>query len=336
MHDQFRKKEANIMRYSTLIFCVALVLLQSAGLWAADMSICATIEKTEERLACYDRLASEAPAPAEPKVFGMVGQNTSPLVDRWELTPETKRPNFTFRPYKPIYILPVVFSSNINASPCSEEGGSSKSCAQTDVYDLNDVEAKFQISFKTKMAEGLFGGNGDLWAGYTQSSRWQVYNNLSAPFRETNYEPEVMLTFATDYEMFGWKVSMLGGALNHQSNGRADPLSRSWNRIIGMAALEKGDWIIGLRPWYRIPEKKEDDNNAQIEDFVGRAEFLINKRNSLKVEGNRGSGTFEWTFPVSGYLKGYMQLFSGYGESLIDYNHHQNTVGIGVTLVDWQ
>jgi len=346
------------MRYSKLTLCATAVLLMTTGVWAADINQCAGIELTDERLACYDRLAKETAAPvvselaekpksADPKVFGMVSKGTSPLDDRWELTPETQRPNFTFRPYKSIYLMPVVASSNINLRPCSEEGGGPNSCATQDIYDLNDIEAKFQISFKTKMAQGLFGDNGALWAGYTQSSRWQVYNDLSAPFRETNYEPEVMMTFATDYEVLGWKVPMLGVAVNHQSNGRADPLSRSWNRIIGMAAMEKNGWVIGLRPWFRIPEEEKDDNNADIEDFVGRAEIIINKRlknhnfavtirNSLKVEDNRGSGMLEWTFPVSGYLKGYVQLFNGYGESMIDYNHHQNTIGIGITLVDWQ
>lgn len=344
------------MRYRKVTICAAAVLLLATSVWAEEMSNCAAIEKADERLACYDRVSGQSAAPAvtesaakpgaaETKVFGMVGKGTSPLADRWELTPETKRPKFTFRPYKPIYLLPIQATSDMNTRPCSE-GGDPENCATQD-FDLDDVEAKFQISFKTKMAEGLFGDNGDIWVGYSQSSRWQVYNGSSAPFRETNYEPEVMMTFATPYEVLGWKVPMLGIAVNHQSNGRSDPLSRSWNRIIGMAALEKGGWIIGIRPWVRISEDDEDDDNPDIEDYVGRAEVMVNKRwnshnftltvrNSLKVDDNRGSGMLEWTFPLSGYLKGYVQLFTGYGESLIDYNHDQNTIGAGITLVDWQ
>jgi phospholipase A1/A2 len=262
---------------------------------------------------------------------------------RWELDSASRSGTFRLVPYKPIYFLLANWSSNPNKMPQSENPDYSVS----EEIPLNAVELKFQLSFKTKVLQGIFGGHGDLWAAYTQSSRWQLYNQkLSRPFRETNYEPEAMLTFATRYRLLGFKGSMLGVGFNHQSNGRALPLSRSWNRIIFQAGFEKKDWTVLLRPWIRLND--EDDENPAIEDFTGRADLLVSHvikghqlsllaKHSLRFgNNNRGSLQFDWALPISGRLRGHVQLFHGYGESMIDYNHKQTTIGFGVSLIEWQ
>lgn len=332
---------------------------------SAQQADCPSIVSNTERLACYDSAASR-PLPARPAAIVVdtldpaAPKDTlatfksndndrqrsqgSAMTDSWELDAASKRGVFVLRPYRPMYILPVTYTDNINKSPSSSASGHSGSLQS----GLEPVEAKFQFSVKTKVVENLFGDNGDLWLGYTQSSRWQVYNKeLSRPFRETNYEPEAMLVFHTNYELLGFKGSMASIGINHQSNGRALPLSRNWNRIVAQLGFERDDWMVMLRPWWRLPEDRDSDDNPGMEDYIGRGEltvahkwqghvFSVQARHSLRGgDRSHGSAQAAWSFPISGDLKGYAQIFSGYGESLIDYNSRQTTIGVGISVADW-
>ncbi len=271
---------------------------------------------------------------------------TISLLDRrWELSKDSKLGTFHLKGYKPSYVLPVFITGNINDLPSSPNPDNQVDKAQ----DISKVEGKFQLSLKTKAVEGVIGDYGDLWLGYTQSSRWQVYSpSESRPFRETNYEPEASLMFATNYNLFGLNGRLLGLSLNHQSNGRDLPLSRSWNRAILNVGFERDNFALMLRPWYRIPEQDaKKDDNADIEDYVGRGdlqafykfkdqEFSLMLRHSLKGgDKNHGAVQFDWAFPINKNLRGYMQIFDGYGESLIDYNHKAGYIGFGVSLLNW-
>ncbi|MBB5883023.1 phospholipase [Xanthomonas sp. LMG 8992] len=266
------------------------------------------------------------------------------LDSRWELAKDSKLGTFQLRAYKPVYLLPAFWTSKKNELPSSPNPVNTVTTAEP----LDSVEAKFQLSFKTKIVENIFGDNGDLWGGYTQSSRWQVYNSeQSRPFRETNYEPELMLVFRNNYSLFGWKGRMTGIQLTHQSNGRSDPLSRSWNRAMLNIGLDRDNWALVLRPWYRIPESRKQDNNPDIEDYMGRGDAtLIYNRNGHEVAlmarhslrgGDRSHGAvqLDWGFPISNLLRGHVQVFDGYGESMIDYNHRATYVGVGISLLEW-
>lgn len=263
------------------------------------------------------------------------------LAERWELEPEFKKGTFRLTSYKPFYITAGRWSSNPNNQPQSENPDYSVPTPT----EYNNYEAKFQLSFKTKVLQSIFWGHGDLWLAYTQKAHWQIYNvNVSRPFRELNYEPELMLNFGIKANILGFQARTLGVSFNHQSNGRDLPRSRSWNRVIFHTGLERGNWILVFRPWIRLPD--EDDENPLITDFIGRAEanviYTFNNHsiyliatNSLTAKNNRGSAQLNYVFPIKANLRGHLQIFDGYGETMIDYNHRQTTIGVGISFVDW-
>ena len=329
---------------------------------------CVGLAADAERLACYDRAvgrnrrpgSAEEPLPeivgprppgelmarpAQPRADADEPPVASSLLDaRWELSRKAKLGTFGLRAYKPMYVLPGVYTDQPNQFPASPVPGHSVEISE----NQDKVEAKFQISFKTKVAQELFGDRGDLWFGYTQSSRWQVYNSAdSRPFRETSYEPEIMLVFGTRYRLLGLDGRLVGVSLNHQSNGKDLPYSRSWNRIVGMLGFERQAWTLLLRPWWRLPEVAGEEDNPDILDFMGRGDILLVRRardheitlmarHSLRGgESSHGAVELGWVFPIHRDLKGYLQLFHGYGESLIDYNASSTRIGLGISLLEW-
>ena len=319
----------------------ALLEQQRAAALPADAGLAERARQRRDELFRRDDLAFD---PDDRAAIANAGRG-SLLDSRWELAADSKLGAFQLRAYKPVYVLPAFWTSKVNTNPHSPNPDNALPFALT---ELDDLEVKFQISFKTKVAEDLFGDTGDIWVGYTQSSRWQAYNSaISRPFRETNYEPEVMLVFRNNYSLLGWKGRMMGLSLNHQSNGRSNPLSRSWNRAILSVGLDRENWALVLRPWYRFNESSREDNNPDIEDFIGRGDaMLVYNRNGLEVSltgrhslrgGDRSHGSLQldWGFPISQLLRGHLQVFDGYGESMIDYNHRATYVGVGFALLEW-
>ncbi|QCX02370.1 phospholipase A [Aggregatimonas sangjinii] len=268
-------------------------------------------------------------------------ENSKSLSELWELDEAHQSGTFLISSYKPIYFTIAKYSSDTNKNPISERS----EAMLPEPIGLNTLESKFQISLKTKIFHNVFWGKGDLWAAYTQRAHWQIYNDaLSRPFRELNYEPEIIVNFPVRYSFLGWTGRMLGAAFVHESNGRSEPLSRSWNRMVFHAGFENGDWQVMLRPWFRIPAGKDD--NEDIMDFIGRGEasviydlggqrFRATVRHSLRFgDKSKGSVQLDWSFPIVKNFSGHIQFFDGYGETLIDYNHRQTTIGIGVSLIN--
>ena len=310
---------------------------------------CAIIARDCERLACYDRASGRAPSSAVSMPVAQSDETTpaSPaakpgatpsLIDAaWDFDPAS--PRYAIDLYNPNYLLFARYSNNVNNQPFTPVFDA----AQLPPQGLDSTEAKYQISFKARLwtTEDRRWG---VWGADTQQSNWQVYNaDLSRPFRDTNYMPELFVSYrpGVDFGDLHWRLLNLG--FNHESNGRSDVLSRSWNRLYAEVGVESGDFALLAKAWY--PLKESESDNPDIADYYGygslRAIYKWHEHSfAAMARGNlrtgKGAGQFTWTTPrLLGPLHGYLQIFSGYGESLIDYNWNQTTIGIGLSLNDW-
>jgi len=244
------------------------------------------------------------------------------------------------------YLIPASYLDEPNEKPFETGFGDVASDE-----DLDHVEAKFQLSIKFSLAESLLTHRDRIYFGFTALSFWQSYNrNVSAPFRETDYEPELFWTTPLDWGPLGLDAGLFTLGVSHQSNGRGGALSRSWNRVYANLMFEKDNLVIGLKPWWRIPEEEKDgpldaigDDNPDIEDYLGHFELTTVYRRgdhewSLLLRSNfdsgKGAAQLEWAFPLWRGVRGFAQYFNGYGESLIDYDAHIERIGVGILLSD--
>lgn len=359
------------------------LMLSMAGILMASHSVAAklpTIEQalvqckqdfsadTQARLQCFDQImvpdvALSAEAPAEvkvkPKAIETAVIKAEPdarhalsfLERKWRLSSTVNWDVSDLEAHKQNYLITSWSNrpNNVANSPTH---------AATNFRNLDNKDVQFQLSVKTQLIDDLpivrdfpWVTSSRLWVAYTQKSFWQIYNSAqSRPFRESNYAPEVILSLGLDDKINGQYYALMPRMLNvgfiHESNGKDDPISRSWNRVYLQAAWEfKEAYTILLRPWYRFAERGVNDN-PDIASFLGYGDLTIrwddleNKkavnlllRNNLRSD-NKGYAKLSFLYEPfkTDNIKLYMSLSSGYGESLLDYNHSQTVFGLGFAV----
>ena len=260
-----------------------------------------------------------------------------PVARRIKLEEKTELNPFVLTPHKPTYFLPFSYNFDPNDEPVR---------SRFKGENIDNTEVKFQVSLKFPIWKGLYKDYGDLYIAYTNLSFWQAYNSdASSPFRETNHEPEIFFSFKNDWKIFGISNNVINLGLVHQSNGQSGSLSRSWNRVYANIVFQKDNFAVSLKPWLRISEDDEDDDNPDIEKYLGYGELRVGYkwgehtfssmfRNNFRSD-NKGALELGWSFPMVNRIRGYVQYFYGYGESLIDYNESTNRLSIGIALTDW-
>ncbi|MEH2921913.1 phospholipase A [Samsonia erythrinae] len=263
-----------------------------------------------------------APAPNQPAVRGSIIGS---------LLQEHDTP-FVLYPYESNYLL-YTYTSNIN-----------KTAIQSDDWAKNarKDEVHYQLSLGFPLWRGILGDSSLLGASYTQRSWWQLSNKSeSSPFRETDYEPQVFLGWATNTSFAGWTLRDVEVGFNHQSNGRSEPTSRSWNRAYARLMAQNGNWQVDVKPWIRFSDSQDD--NPDITKYMGHyrlrvgyvwGDSVFSAEGRYNWNSGYGGGELGWSYPLTRHVRFYTKVFSGYGESLIDYNHRQTRVGVGITLND--
>jgi phospholipase A1 len=325
----------------------SLVLALWSGGVLAQPAAGGCVSETDDakRLACYDKAAGRAapaaataaaapvaaPATASPAPSALdqrlASTSSAALQDKW----------FSLTAHRTNYVLFGSYNSRSNFDRYEAFG---------DIDELKDVEIKYQMSLKTPLWSEIGDSTISLWMAFTLQSWWQAYaGNVSAPFRETNYEPEIFATMPVKVNLLGLNIREVALGLNHQSNGRTDPLSRSWNRVTSRVLFDSGNMAGYAKLWGRLSESAEDDDNPNIERYMGQAEVALayrwNKhtiagilKNNLRSE-NKSGFQLDWTYPINPTLKGYLQGYTGYGENLIDGDRYVNRIGVGLMLADW-
>jgi phospholipase A1 len=326
-----------------------------AGELEQQLLRCSVLGDASARLGCFDELtraATAATVAGNPTVDTTVGVKATVIApvasaaaappetpisrteQLWELTPSARRGVFSFRPHRENYLLLANYSTSSNTAPYRDITPAG--------VPAKRVEITYQLSFKVKVAEQPAGLPVDLWVAYTQQSFWQAYNRAaSSPFRETNYQPEVMAVMPINKEFAGLNVRYLNVGLIHQSNGQTSTLSRSWNRMYAELGVDRGNFSLSGRLWRRLDNAKSNNDNPDITDYLSHGDVhavyrdngyeysLTARRNWSTHHGSLQAG---WAYPITTNLKGYVQVFSGYGQSLIDYNYSQKSVGAGVNV----
>lgn len=274
-------------------------------------------------------------------------------------TPETKSlltslidgDFFGLRPYKSNYFLPLSYSKD-KPNRVDSLYGHNGLPDEYQHYNKN-TEVVFQLSLQKQLTYNLFGLNEFITMAYTQKVWWQLYDD-SAPFRETNYQPELFVTIPTSQSIddsIGLKGVRFG--FIHESNGQEGYRSRSWNRLYATGLWQWNNLFLSTRAWYRLKEDKrpdwyyeqtvhdpevlreysDGDDNPDIEDYLGygdievsylygKNQFGLLLRNNLDFDDNKGAIEFTYSYPFfsSPNTYWYAKIFTGYGESLIDYN----------------
>ena len=211
-------------------------------------------------------------------------------------------------------------------------------------------QVKVQLSFKYDPFYQVVDNLG-LYFGYTQLMEWRLYDE-SAPFRDINYNPELFWRVESGKNIFrnidlGYLDYFQLGLIEHKSNGKDGDDSRSWNRWYLQVQAGVGSTLrLGANlKFFVLLVRAMEHRNRNIQDYIGSWEATVFLRHQ-KSNGELGYGEIYASFGAGGgpmglnfyrgyqeigivlaslftRVKPYVQLYHGYAEFLLDYDHRR-------------
>ncbi len=217
--------------------------------------------------------------------------------------------------------------------------------------------ARFQVSLRYQLVnkEGWLAQKAPLVKGvnfaYTQTSLWDL-TSPSAPFFDTSYKPELLyLIQKVDGGRWGDGFALdLQGGVQHESNGKGGLDSRSLNIAYFRPTVTLGhedgfQLSLSPRTWVYVGDLRD---NPDLTDYRGYADLraTVGWKRGVQLattgrigdDGGRGSLQLDLTYPMMNLLAGslslylHAQYFSGYGESLLQYNQRSDSFRVGFGL----
>lgn len=204
----------------------------------------------------------------------------------------------------------------------------------------NTADAIFQISIKQRLTKSILPFNSFLYLTYTQKAFWDIYSE-SSPFRDNNYNPGIGIG------KYIIKDNKLNGgilvAFEHESNGREEKDSRSWNYIsINGKYFINMLLSVGIKAWIPYVDGGE---NKDLLTYRGLGTISLNAITSnrkwwltTELTPRKGWGNINTVISVS-YKPSeklnqsfFLRFSDGTGESLLNYNRYSMNLRVGICI----
>ena len=202
-------------------------------------------------------------------------------------------------------------------------------------------DVKFQISLAIRLTNNTLPLGTYIFIMYTQKAFWNVFEN-SLPMHDINFNPGIGIgrPFFIENRYVG-KLTLL---LEHESNGKDGPLSRSWNKVsLGGSALINEWLMVHSKFWIPIVDGMNNKDIIRYSGLwqTGFVAYTPNKKLSLGVTLVKRAGwnlnfntivDFIWRVSDKTNLNLLLQYYNGFGENMIDYNKLHSRLRLGIVF----